>query len=241
LALNKPPKIDRKTLRNPDEFMKKGQAFLDVLQEQRTRFLSVAVIAVVVVIGVYAYDIWSESKAEKAWKDYVDAEKLEGDKKVEALKGVVGNFGSSRPTYLAALALADYYFEEAKKEALKGGDATKLATDSVEWYTKALDYGALNSFEKQLVHIDRGSAYEIGKKYDDAMNDFKKASELEGTAKGLALLGTARIFELKSDPGKAAETYEKISTEQANTEYARLAKNYLRRLKSPLLNENQKL
>src|SRR5262249_17268616 len=102
-----------------------------------------------------------------------------------------------------------------------------------------LEFSDLLPIEKQLLRINRGNAEELQKKWDDALADYRAASEITGDAKGLAMLNLARVYELKGDTAKAGEIYEKVTIDFINTEYARQAKNNLRRLKSPLFAEQK--
>ena len=69
------------------------------------------------------------------------------------------------------------------------------------------------------------------------MADYTESAKIGFEGKALALLGQARVYELKKENTKAIETYEKVSADFLNSEYGKLAKNYLRRLKSPLFME----
>jgi hypothetical protein len=234
--LEKTPTIDRKTLKNPDEFQEKGRQLFSYVQGHLTNVVLWLGIGVAVVTVYFGWEYWHTNRDQKSWAAYQAATKEAEDKKVEAFKGVYEQFSSVRAGYLAGLAIADHYFNEAKKEALKeGGKLGDNPTKAIEWYGKALNYSGLVSTEKQLIHIDRGTSFELDQKYDQALEDYKKASELEGYAKGLGLLNQGRIYELKKDEAKAIESYQKVTTDYSESEYAKLAKNNLRRMKSALL------
>lgn len=231
--LSKPPRIDRKSLKNPDEFVAKGRATVDFFFRQRSRFLPVVILAVVLVAGVYGYDYWTNRKLEKGWLEYQVAMKAPVEQRWDKLKTLHNEQKSGRPAFFAAVVLADHYFDEAKKESLKDG-AAPSAVAAVEWYGRAMENPSLLSSEKQLLLVNRGGALEIEKKFDEALGEYQKAADLAGEGKGLALLNLARIYEIKGDKAKASEIYEKVSMDYMNTEYAKFSKNSLRRLKSPL-------
>lgn len=219
--------------------MVKGQTALSWLASQRFRFLPILIAALAVVLIGYGYDWWSQNRLENAWKAYSDATKLPEPQKWEDLKTVHEKWKGLRPAFFAAVALGDHYFSEAKKAALKdeaSKDVQTGALSAADWYGRALAGNDLLPAEKQLLYINRGEAQEMQKKYDEAMNDYKMASDFGGDSKPLAMLHMARALELKNDPTKAAETYERITVDFSNTEYAKMAKNHLRRLKSPLFN-----
>lgn len=233
--MSKPPRIDRKTLKNPDEFVAKGRATLEFLARQRKRFVPVLVVIVVTVVAAYGYDYWNKNKAEKGWIAYNAALKLPEAERWEKLKTLHNDLKSGRPAFFAAVQLADHYFDEAKKEALKTPtQPAPSAPQSAEWYLRATAEPSLLPAEQQLLFINRGGALEISSSWDDALVAYQRGADLAGDAKGLALLGVARVHEAKGDGTKAVETYEKVSSEFSSNEYGKMAKNSLRRLKSPL-------
>jgi hypothetical protein len=237
--LRKPPKLDRKELKKPDEFVKRGQQALASIVGHRGFWIPFVAIIIVGSIGTYAYNLWSASHSEKAWRGYLDAQRAPEDKRWDEMKAFYNKVYSSRPRMFAAVALADHYFQDAKKEALKeGGDPSKSSVEAAEWYGKALEYKSILPTERQLLLVDRGNAKEVGKKLDEAYADYRQASELEGDVKALGMLGMGRIHELKNETDKAATTYTQVSSQFADSEYGKVAKNYLRRMKSPLFKDD---
>ncbi len=260
--MSKPPKIDRKTLKQPDKFTTRGRGALEWLVHERMRYLPLLIAVVVLVLGGYGFDWWSNGRMEDAWRSYTTASKATEPQKWDDLKGVANAHKSSRPGVFASVALADHFFSEAKKQSMgeakmppavvngvkdpKAPDvklpadekaAMASAATAAEWYSRALEFSELLPGEKQLLYINRGESLEMQKKYDEALNDYKMAADFAGDTKPLAMLGTGRVHELKNDKVKAAETYERITVDFSNTEYAKMAKNLLRRLKSPLFTE----
>lgn len=232
--MSKPPRIDRKTLKTPDEFVSKGRATLEFFVRQRSRFVPVLIVAVVVVAAVYAYDWWSTDRLEKGWATYQEILKATEAERWDKLKTFHQEHAQGRPGLFAAVTLADHYFDEAKKEAFKDPAVVPSAVPAAEWYAKALAENSLLSGEKQLLHLNRGGALEMQKQWDAALAEFQAGADLAGEGKPLALLGLARVHEAKNENDKAVATYEKIAADFLNTEYAKLAKNSMRRLKSPL-------
>lgn len=234
--MSKPPEIDRKQLKTPDEFVKKGTEVFGSMVSHRKQILPLGILVFLGAVGFYGYQWWESSRSDKAWKAYYEATKSSEPKKWEDLKNITQQYNQTRPMLFAAVNLADHHFEEAKKAALKENNAIPAdATASAEWYSKALEFKALLPNEKQLLFINRAGALEMQKKYDEALASLKSAEELGTDLKGLALLNTGRVLELKGEKQKAIETYEKVGADFLNTEYAKMAKNYARRLKSPLL------
>lgn len=197
--------------------------------------MSVLIAGLVLIALVYVVDWWSARKLEIGWLEYGRIMKVSGEEKWDQLKRFYADNGSMRPTYFAALTLADHYFELAKESVLKkNAEGQEMISQAVAWYTKALEFGDLLPAERQLIYIDRGNAYELQNKLDEAQKDYEMAAGFNESSKGLALMSEARVYELKKENQKAEEVYRKITVEFADTEYARLARNYLRRLKSPL-------
>lgn len=232
--MSTPPRIDRKELKTPDQFVTRGRALLEKLFQQRSRFLPVLILGGTVVALVYAYEWWNSSRRENQWTAYQEIQKAPEAERWDKLKTFHQEHSSGRPALFAAVALADHYFDEAKKEALKDPGNVPSAVPSEQWYAKALLESSLLSGEKQLLHVNRGSALEMQKKWDEAQKEFQTAVDLQGEAKGLAMLSLARVYEAKNETEKAVQTYEKISADFMNSEYAKLAKSSVRRLKSPL-------
>jgi tetratricopeptide (TPR) repeat protein len=246
-ALSKPPKIDRpkldrKNLKNPDEFVKRGTAIVDLVARQRSWILpTLAGIAFLIMAG-FVYEWWQGQQNEKSWFAFYEAEKQPEAQKWDSLKKVYETHPKYRAGLFAATQVADHYFELAKTTALASKDPAVVpaeAAQATEWYTKAIEWKGLIPLEKQLLHLNRGNSFELQKKYDEAMKDFEKAADGGGDLKGLALLQTAQVWELKGDTGKATELYTKVSSDFANGDYAKMAKNYLRRLKNPVLKEQK--
>jgi hypothetical protein len=238
--LSRPPKIDRKSLKNPDEFVKKGRVLLSFLQAERLPFVGIGVVAALIIAGVYGFDWWNSRQSDLGWKAYNDALSASEPARWEDLKKVQGRFAKSRPGFFAAIAIGDHSLEDAKKEAVKEqGNPAVAAAQARDWYTKALAYSDLVATEKQLLLLNRGATYEIEKNFDPCIADYQRAADLQGEAKGLSLLNLARAYELKNDLPKATSTYEKVTKDFSNSEYSKQAKNDLRRLKSPLFNDKK--
>lgn len=238
--MSKPPTIDRKTLKTPDAFVSRGTQLLGRVSNSRVGLIPVLVVGVLVALGFYGYDRWEHNREERAWSEYYSANKAEGDAKWEKLKQFSTSWSQSRAAMLAAVDLADHYFETSKKELEK--DKTKAQSEAqlaAEWYSKALELRSLLPVEKQLLWVNKGNAEELSEKWSESLADYEKAFALAGPAKALALLSMGRVQEAQGEKDKAAQTYEKVFTEFASSEYGKVAKNNWRKLKSPLLNSGK--
>ncbi|MCB0416148.1 MAG: tetratricopeptide repeat protein [Bdellovibrionales bacterium] len=237
--MGKPPKIDRKALKQPDEFVTSGRSFVDVLVDHRKSVgILVGVVCAVAAI-YYSYSWWNQRQLNRGWLDYLEVSKMEKpEEKWAAMAGFFEKASNLRPRYQAAIDLGDHYFgelkaatEDPKKEKPSGENL------AVKWYSNALSYGALLPMERQLVLINLGQSYELSGDRESAKAQYESAAAIEGEAKGLALLNVGRVYELLGDTAKAKENYEKVTKDFAGTEYARLAKNYQRAIDSPLVKE----
>lgn len=232
--MSKPPVIDKKSLKTPDEFVQKGTQLMSRVAMYRTKVLPVAIAAAVIVVLGYTYQWWEERNGEAHWKTYFEATKLADAEKWASFKKIAEE-GKSRAAFLASVSLADHHFDEAKKALLKDSNVIPADAETAgTWYSKALAYSGLVPNEKQLLTINLAQSLEMQKKYDDALAKLKTAAELPGELKGLALLDSGRNLELKNEKARAIETYEKVAADFLGTEYARTARNHVRRLNSPI-------
>ena len=227
--MSKPPKIDRKSLKNPDEFVKAGNAILDWVAEHRLPLFSSIIAVVVIVAGIEGYFMWRTDKSDKGWVAYYTANSAPDKDRMDKLKAVAGEYPNTRAGYFAEVGVADLYYKTAE-----AGTDSSAAAQAADWYGKAVAFSSLIPSEKQLVLIDRGNAYEIAGKLDEAVADYQAAAGMTGDATPLALLNEGRIWEMKKDSTKAQAAFDKVGSDFPNSEYAKQAKNYLRLFKSPL-------
>lgn len=267
--MSKKTKMDRKELKKPDEFVTKGRAMLDFMNQKRKRFLPVLIGGVLLVVSVYGFDWWSTKKLNEGWAAYYEVNKLENDTKWTELEKIYSNWSGVRPAYFAALGLADHYFSEAEKalygvtpEPEKKADkkddkkeeaekvaatqpdkekSVELGRKSVTWYSKALDFGELMSSERQLIYINRGNAHELAGEIDKALEDYQTAVDFGGDPKPLAMLNLARAQRLSGNEELAKATYTSITVDFPGSEYSKVAKQRLRRLTSPLFAGRKRL
>ncbi len=233
--MSQPPTIDRKSLKQPDAFVRDGMSIMDWFLHHRRVWLPIVIGAIVVALGIYGLENYQQHRLAEGWLDYFNAMKKPEAEQVEALRGVSDKWKKIRPGYFATVTLGDRAFEEARKEMLKDGNKpSPSAAKAAEWYGNALSFTELLPAERQLLYLNRGQAKEMESKWDEAQADFQKASEFVGEAKPLALLALARVEENKGQTDKAVQMYEKVGADFPNTEFSKNAKLQVRRLKSPL-------
>lgn len=233
--MSKESKIDRKRLKMPDLFSQTGQKLLIELLQKKNFLIGLLVVVAVTASGYYGWGLYNEKQNEKAWKAYYETTKLPAETRWTALTEFQTQYAKQRPAIMARLQLADHYFDTARKSAEKGTVDVKACEQALEWYNKALSSPGIIPLEKQLVQISLGQIFEIQKKYAEAMQTYTTASLIQAEAIGLAYLNLARVYELQNNIKQAEDTYLKIVQDFTNTEFAKVAKNNLRRMKSPLL------
>lgn len=234
------PKIDRKTLKTPDQFVARGTNFLAGFLGHRNLVMGVLGVGLLGVVGYYLMQWKKSSDLDKAWRAYAEAVKSPEPARWDALKKVADANIQTRAGQFAASQVGDHFFDEARKEIFKDEKVVSTnAVQSAEWYSKALSFSGLIPSEKALLLVNRGGSYEMSKKLNEAMKDFEAATQLGAQVKPLAMLSQGRIYEMQDNKAKAIELYEKVSSDFINTEYSKMAKNYIRRLKSPMLAESK--
>jgi tetratricopeptide (TPR) repeat protein len=250
--------IDRKTLKRPDSFVAWGQRGLGLLFREKKVVAGLAVGILLVAAGFYAYGAWTNQKLNKGWVAYHQAEEATGAERVDKWKKAYEVGGNSRAAYISAVALADHYFHSAQEKAEKAAVASappakktdkpsehedpeptmtkeQVAQSAADWYTKALGFSLLLDSEKELLTLNLGQSLELLGQTDAALEQFQKASAMGGQGKALAILHVGRMLEAKNDVEGAKKTYQGLVADFAMSEYARIARNYLRRMDSRLL------
>jgi len=141
---------------------------------------------------------------------------------VERLKSEIKNHASSRAALVSALSLTSFLIQQNQFE-------------------KALEVIELPRFRPSendmlggFLNMHRGLVYLENKKYDDAVKAYEgvvKSSSLKYFHPE-AMLKLGVTFELKGDPTKAREVYEKISREFPASDASKSAQQYIRLLES---------
>lgn len=230
-------KEEIKKLKRPDEFVQLGRKLVEkVLHSGQWVLVMVGTIALVAG-AYYGYQWYRERSLDEGWQAYYVAMQVEGDKKWEELPAAYEKL-SGRPKQMLAAQLADHYFQK-KVDAGLGKqpivpNAGKLA---VEWYQKSLEYSELLPEERQLLLLGLATSQQLEGELDSALANLDKAKALGGPLRALVLFRMGRVLEQKGDNPKAIESYQQVTVEFADTEYAKSAKNFMRYLKSPLFDQ----
>ncbi len=237
------PHVDRKALKKPDGFVQLGLRALGALFQERNYVMGALVCVALAAAAYYGYSAWNRRVLARDWLAYYQAETAKESEQVAKYKQAYENGGKTRAAFLAAVALGDHYFQSAqsKVQAATGKDLEpslsldQAAQNSVDWYRKAGEFSFLLQAEKDLLTLNLGQAFELQGKADEAQSVYQKVADGNGPSRAMALLSVGRIWEAKKNSEKAKATYQAVATDFANTEYAKIAKNYLRRMDSPLL------
>lgn len=236
-SMTHPPTIDRKTLKSPDAFVSRGTQILAKFSKTRMGVWPIVALGLVLAAGFYGWDSWEEKQEQESWGLYYQATQSPDAEKWGQYEKVYTANPKSRAGMLAAVELADHFLGEAQKKGNSEDVSLKESAErAASWYQKAQGYSGLLAVEKQLLLINQGNAEELVQNYSASLASYEKAYQLKGNAKALALLGVGRSQEALGEKEKAAQSYEKVFMEFASTEYAKTAKMYWRKLKSPLLN-----
>lgn len=257
--MSREPKIDRKALRKSDGFVEKGRQAVEALfREKRVAAIAVGVLALAVG-GYYAYDAWYNKQLNADWTAFYKADEAKPEERIAQLKQVYEKGGRTRAAFLAAVTVADHYAqaaelklekqaapvakpakdkkaaEDTRKDTEPTLSAEQAAQASGEWYGKALGFSSLLPGERELLTLDVGVAAEREGKWDVATEKYKAVVDMGGESKPLAMLHLGRMHEHKKETDAARKLYESISKDFSTSEFATMAKNYLRKMDSALL------
>lgn len=262
--MSKETKVDRKAIKRPDTFVAKGRQALETMFKNRSGVAGALGVTALLVGGYYAYDWWSSRVSIRDWVAYHRAEEATGADRVAKWKAAYEGGGRTRGAFLSAVSVADHYYDAARRKAeaerirtvtgkeraaKKAGTVeddvardleptltlAQTAETAADWYGKALKFSFLRPEERELLTLDRGHALELQGKNEDALKEYKSVVNDGGQSKALAMLHAGRIHETRNEKDAAKDLYQAIASEFGTTEYARIAKNYLRRMSSPLL------
>lgn len=145
-------------------------------------------------------------------------EKIDVDAKlgeaVQKLKAVTDKYSGTQAAFEAAVSLGDLY--------LKNGQVAK----AIPWLQKASET-APNHFQKALVMVSLGNAYENDSKFNEALATYEKSNTLgQSSLQGELLLGLGRVAEKMKDVQKAKSFYDQVISKLPNTEYSKTAELY---------------
>ncbi|MBY0369608.1 tetratricopeptide repeat protein [bacterium] len=236
--------LDRKLLKRPDFFVEKGRALLGTLAAQSRGIWGVIGALAVATAAYYGYAAWKDRRLGQDWLAYYQAMELPQDQRAAKLKTVYDGASHSRAKQVAAASLGDHYAASLQVKTRTSKVDTdpestlsldQAAAAALDWYTKALDFSFLLPLERDLLVINQGNAYEAQQKWAEALARYQSVAQGTSEARPVGMLHTGRLLEKQGKADEAKKLYQQVSADFPNTEYARMARNYLRRASSPLL------
>jgi predicted negative regulator of RcsB-dependent stress response len=207
--------IQRRELKEPDEFLTLSKRFLDYAR-QHEREVTLAVLALIaltaVALGVRWYRSWQESNAEAAFgaarRDYT-AQKFEAA--AQGFHEVGTTWPGTAYGQLALVYVGNCYAELGK---------TKEAKDA---FTQALGRGG-DPMVRQIAHYNLGVLKAKDGDKAGAANELGSATDIEGPLRGaawFARLSTAEQF--VEDVGQGMQAIEELSPEARQYVEAQIA------------------
>lgn len=232
--MTNPPRIERKELKGPDAFVRRGSSIVTFLVERRSFFVVLLSVSAIGIVAFYGIDHWRKKRLETGWNALLQAQKLEESQRWDGYKKVYETHSNIRPGFIAALRVADHFFDESRKLSYQELEKAKpIALQAAEWYLKARGFSGLLPTEKQLLGIDYGLALELSSQVDLAISEYRVASEIPGDARAFALLKLGGAYESQGNRAQAEAAYQKITVDFSSSDVAPEARNGIRRLKSP--------
>lgn len=243
-------KIDRKSLKRPDQFVTSLRQFFGQFAENLKGLIAIGV--GLVLLG--AFGVWNSERraaqAVEARDAFYAAENVLSDEFKSVLEEK--NKGKKKDSTLTELDLRFMKLDTAKEFPLtvkafqgviekysgsRSAHEAELAlgnlffhhgqTDQAEnYFRKAVD-SAPGKPEEAFARIALGSAHENKKEWDQAISVYQKGLNLGvDDAKGTLLMSLGRAYHAKGDVAQAKSTYQRVIDEMKDTEFASRAKTY---------------
>lgn len=246
------PGLDRKALKQPDEFMSKTQAFFQSIVKNFRAVLAIIVLFLVLGAAAAFFMGKKDAQSDTARNAKFLADKTfetelkalaganvpplkEGEKakaavpSAEALEFKPMDVDAQLPKTVAQYraVIQDFSGSRAAQEARVSLAALYFHHGQIDkalpLYENAVS-SAQGSFDKATSTMAVGYCQEDLGKYSEAVQTFQKAINLgESAIKGDALLAMARSYEKLKDNAKAKATYDQVITQLPNSEYAKSA------------------
>lgn len=202
-------KLDRKSLKRPDEFLALGRKLMGKLGDQsKSLVVGGGILLLVALAAGFLMNQSSRQEMDAQNALFLAKKKMATDKSTTDLEKVVSDYSGSRAAYDAALALGDNAF------------STQDFTTARKWFEKSVAE-APRAFEKALAHYSLGYALEGSKEYALAADQFNKAlNQGQPALKAEVLLSMARVQAMAGKRDDARKTYDRLIAEHAKTEEA---------------------
>ena len=219
-------KIDRKQLKQPDEFITLSAKILEWGQTN-SRQISMGIIAVAVIVcavaGYRFFDSRAETKAfamlyqaDRAYDNSLQkaaANNPVDDKIISAYQEIVDKYPTKSAGRIARKTLADIHFDAGQYD-----QATRLFEHSLKDFEK-------DQFYRSMLLNDLALAHEANTNGQEAQKYFELITEQpDAPVVDQALFHLAGWYEKKGEPEKARELYGRIVSEQAGSIYSNVVK-----------------
>lgn len=193
-----PKRVTRKDLRRPDQFVTLTSRLLQLFAAHRTGFLLSATFILVLLLGLWGWDLYHERQIRLAAQDYSKALGLYQDGKYPEALAVLARVKGYRSTAYSRLALL--YEANAYLALREPSKAVPILTDFLARERK-------DRLLRQLAFIRLAYTLETANQCKEAVRTFDEAAKLDGAFKEEALLGKARCSVQNGDLKEALNSY----------------------------------
>lgn len=165
-----------------------------VRKHQRTIYITLSVIAVVVVF----YSLYSshlDKQRTESSSALSMAQQLEGDMRLQALDKVVAEYSGTGSATWANIEIARYYMEKSDFET------------ALQRYTTIREDISANNSLTYLVTFGIAQAKEALGQFDQAASEYQSLKNVQGF-ESIGYTGTARIYEVQGNLEKAVNEYQ---------------------------------
>jgi len=204
------PKIRRKDLRKPDEFITFTHTAVEFARANAGPMVAVAAAVGLLVVAATGLSIWRHMQESAANVAFVSARDLFAAEKFPqaqaAFERVANSYSHTGYGHLSLLYAAD--------SALAASDYQKAA----ELYERFLAAGPDAEYLRQAALVRLGRAQAAIGKPDLATKTYKQAQEITGPFSGDALLGEAQAAEQLGDSSTATRLYREFIKTYPNSD-----------------------
>ena len=219
-------KIDRKQLKQPDEFITLSAKILEWGQANSRHISTGIIVVAVIVCAVAGYRYYDRRMEQKAFAMLYQADSVyynslqkaaannpAEDKITAAYQEIVDTYPTKSAGRIARKTLADIYFDAGQYD-----QAALLFEHSLKDFEK-------DSFYRSILLNDLALAHEANTNEQKAQKYFELIAEQpDAPVVDQALFHLAGWYEKKGETEKARELYERMVSEQAGSIYSDMVK-----------------
>ena len=198
MATTHRPKVRRKDLKQPDEFMTVATTVEDFIEEHLNKVIAGAVAVLAFAAALFLIYEHVQTVKQRAAEQFYEPFSALNSKDYKSAEGKFEALIASHPSSNAA-ALARYYLGLAY---FNSGDLTH-AGQALQEYTRGQ---GPQSF-RELALMDLGVVYEQSGEYAKAVETYRRAAALNGPEANNARVAVARVFQLEGKRDAAISAY----------------------------------